>query len=77
MEPTWPLTDSPGVSKHMTLSIDGGEPVPLDNLPNTGSFMTLKWSRSAAVQVSAGRHEMVWRNVQGGGISLDAFVFSA
>ncbi len=67
---------SPGVSKHMTLLIDGGRPVPLDNLPNTGSFTTMKWSRSASVQASAGRHEMVWRNVAGGGISLDAFVFA-
>ena len=28
----------PGVSKNMVLSVDDGEEVPLDNLPNTGSF---------------------------------------
>ena len=38
--------DSPGVSKQMTLSINGAEAVPLHNLPNTGNFTTLKWSRS-------------------------------
>jgi hypothetical protein len=65
-----------GVSKRMTIAIDGGNPVVLDNLPNTGGFATLKWSRSASVQVAAGMHEIVWRNVEGGGISLDAFVFA-
>ncbi len=66
----------PGVSKHMTLSLDNGEPVPLDNLPNTGSFGTFKWSKSAVVAASAGAHEVVWRNVKGGGIHIDALLFS-
>ena len=66
----------PGVSKHMTLAVAGGEPVPLDNLPNTGSFGTFKWSRSATIQVPAGTHEVVWKNVKGGGIHIDAFVFA-
>lgn len=66
----------PGVSKQMTLGVDDGEPVPLDNLPNTGSFGTFKWSKSAVLNVPAGRHDLVWRNVKGGGIHIDAFVFS-
>lgn len=66
----------PGVSKHMTLSVDGGEPVSLDNLPNTGSFGTFKWSKSAAVTVPAGAHELIWKNAKGGGIHIDAFLFS-
>jgi hypothetical protein len=66
----------PGVSKHMTLAVANGEPVPLDNLPNTGSFGTFRWSRSATIQVPAGTHEAVWKNVKGGGIHIDAFVFA-
>jgi hypothetical protein len=66
----------PGVSKHMTLAVAGGEPVPLDNLPNTGSFGTFRWSRSATIEVTAGTHEVVWKNVKGGGIHIDAFVFA-
>jgi len=70
---TW---KQPGVSGHMTLAVGGGPPVPLDNLPNTGSFGAFKWSRSAALEVKKGTHELVWKNVKGGGINLDAFVFA-
>ena len=66
----------PGVSKHMVLSVDGGEPVPLDHLPNTGSFGTFKWSRSAVIQAPAGTHEVAWTNAKGGGIHIDALVFA-
>jgi len=66
----------PGVSEHMTLRVGGSEPVPLDNLPNTGSFGTFRWSRSATIQATAGTHEVVWKNVKGGGIHVDAFVFA-
>jgi hypothetical protein len=66
----------PGVSGHMTLTADGGQAVPLENLPNTGSFGVFRWSKSAALKLGAGRHTLVWKNVKGGGISLDAFVFA-
>ena len=65
-----------GVSKNMVLSVDDGQPVPLDNLPNTGSFATFKWSRSATIQAPAGMHQLTWKNVKGGGIHIDALVFS-
>ncbi len=65
-----------GVSGNMVIQIDGGEPVPLENLPNTGGFGTFRWSRSAALKIGAGKHSMVWRNVKGGGLSLDAFVLT-
>lgn len=66
----------PGVSGNMTLQLDDSPPVPLENLPNTGGFGAFKWSQSARVRVEAGEHRLRWRNVKGGGISLDAFVFS-
>ena len=65
-----------GVSGKMSLQLDDQEPVLLQNLPNTGSFGTFKWSRSAALQMSEGEHRLRWQNVGGGGISLDAYVFS-
>ncbi len=68
--------DKPGVSKCMSLSVHGAKPVFLDHLPNTGSFGTFQWSRSATLPIPAGMHEVVWRNEKGGGINLDAFVFA-
>ena len=60
----------------MTLAVDGVPASRSDNLPNTGSFGTFKWSRSATIEVPAGRHELVWKNKKGGGINLDAFLFT-
>jgi hypothetical protein len=60
----------------MTLSVDGGEGVPLDNLPNTGGWDTFRWSKTTALEIPAGEHEMDWKNVRGGGIHLDAWAFS-
>lgn len=68
--------DQPGVSGNMVLEVDDESPVPLENLPNTGSFGAFKWSHSANLELGAGTHVLRWRNVKGGGISLDAFVFS-
>lgn len=68
--------NQPGVSGNMTLQVDDGAPVPLENLPNTGSFATYKWSRSARIRIGAGTHTLRWQNAKGGGISLDAFVFA-
>lgn len=66
----------PGVSGNMVLEVDDGEPVPLDNLPNTGSFGAHRWSHSASLELIAGKHRLRWRNVKGGGINLDAYVFA-
>ena len=66
----------PGVSGRMTLTLDDNPPVRLDNLPNTGSFGTFRWSRSAILTASAGEHRLTWKNEQGGGIHIDAFAFS-
>ena len=65
----------PGVSDCYTLTADGGEPVWLKNLENTGGFGAFKWVKSAEMQLTKGQHKLVWKNVKGGGASLDAFVF--
>ncbi|MGC3957516.1 MAG: hypothetical protein QM813_06015 [Verrucomicrobiota bacterium] len=63
-----------GVSKNMSVQIDDGPSIPMDNLPNTGSFGTYRWSKSAIIDAKAGKHTLHWRNDKGGGITLDAFV---
>jgi len=66
----------PGVSGRMTIALDDQPPVPLENLFNTGSFRTFRWSRAAELVASAGEHRLTWKNVKGGGIHIDAFAFS-
>ena len=46
------------------------------NLDNTGGWGAFKWSKSATVKLTAGKHRLVWKNEKGGGISLDACVFA-
>lgn len=65
-----------GVSGKMTLRVNNDTPVLLENLPNTGSFGTFHWSRSAELSVPAGENILTWKNEHGGGIHIDAFVFS-
>jgi hypothetical protein len=66
----------PGVSGNHTLAVDDGPGVPLMNLANTGGWGTFRWSKAATVVLSAGRHRLTWRNVKGGGVSLDALVLA-
>jgi len=68
--------NQPGVSGNTAVQIDGGLLRTLENLPNTGGFGVFKWSRSAALEIRAGKHTLLWRNVKGGGLSLDAFVLT-
>ena len=65
-----------GVSGNMTLQVNDGQPVPMLNLPNTGSFGSFKWSLCASLDLKSGEHRLQWKNVKGGGISLDAYVFA-
>ncbi|MCC6444295.1 MAG: right-handed parallel beta-helix repeat-containing protein [Armatimonadetes bacterium] len=58
------------------LSVDGGEPVPLQNLPNTGGWGAYRWSECASVELSEGTHRLKWQNLKGGGIQLDALALS-
>lgn len=66
----------PGMSGNTSLRLGDGAPVALDNLPNTGSFGTFKWSRSAVLEAHAGEYELQWQNQRGGGIHIDAFVLA-
>jgi len=66
---------STDMSGRTTLAIDGGEPIPLADLTDTGSFYGgFRWSRSGTVRLTKGKHVLRWTNVKGGGLSLLAFM---
>ena len=65
-----------GVSGNMTLQINDGPRTPLQNLSNTGGFGTFRWSRVAIMDFKTGKQNMVWRNIKGGGLAIDAFVLA-
>jgi parallel beta-helix repeat protein len=58
------------------LSVDGGAPVPLMNLPDTGSWGDLRWSHAASVRLTKGEHLLKWQNVKGGGLTLEAYALT-
>ena len=55
------------------LTVDDREPIPLTDLPDTGGWTPVRWSRSAVIKLTRGKHSLVWKNIKGGGINLDAF----
>ncbi|NCO36554.1 MAG: hypothetical protein GW893_22175 [Armatimonadetes bacterium] len=59
---------------HTALTVDGGDPIPLMNLPDTGGWGEFKWSNSASVKLTQGKHVLRWQNLKGGGLGLEAFV---
>lgn len=58
------------------LTVDEGTAVPLAKLPDTGSWGSLRWSRTAAVRLSKGPHVLRWQNVKGGGLTLGTFALT-
>lgn len=57
------------------LIVDNGTPVPLMNLPNTGSWTAERWSCCATVRLTKGKHTFRWMNAKGGGLNIRGFVF--
>ncbi len=64
------------MDEHTQLQAGDQAPVPLMNLPNTGGWNPSAWSKAATVHLAAGKQRVTWRNVKGGGLSMDAFVFA-
>ncbi|MCE5236903.1 right-handed parallel beta-helix repeat-containing protein [bacterium] len=58
------------------LTVDGGEPVMLTNLQDTGAFSATRWSRTATLRLTAGQHTIRWTNYQGGGLILGGMLLS-
>ena len=66
----WGRTD---MAARTTMQADDAEPVPLANLPDTGGWETFRWSKTATLKLTKGSHKLRWTNVQGGGLTFDAF----
>ncbi len=58
------------------LSVDGGDQVLLDNLPDTAGWGKMEWAKNSPISLPVGRHRLRWENLQGGGLDLDAFAFT-
>ena len=59
-----------------SIAADGGAPVPLMNLPDTGGWRDFRWVNSATLDISAGKHTLRWRNDKGGGYNIDAIILT-
>jgi parallel beta-helix repeat protein len=64
------------MSGRTVITIDGGEPVALHSLPDTGDWNAFKWTKSATIPLSAGKHLLRWQNIRGGGLNLEAFALT-
>ena len=63
------------MSNRTTVSIDGADPIPVADLSDTGSFYSgFRWSRSATLSLTGGKHVVRWTNEKGGALSLLAFM---
>ncbi len=63
------------MSNRTTVSVDGGEPVPVADLKDTGSLYSgFRWSRSATLKLTKGKHVFRWTNAKGGALHLLAFM---
>jgi len=64
------------ISGKTAITVDGGEPVPLMNMADTGDWHAFQWRKAARVHLSQGRHRLRWENLKGGGINFDAFALT-
>lgn len=60
---------------HTAFRLDGGEPMPIADLPDTGGWAAVKWVRVGRTELREGEHTLTWENLKGGGLNLDALVF--
>lgn len=58
------------------VKVDGGEAVPLMNLPDTGGWGTYRWANCATVKLTAGEHILRWENLKGGGLNFEAYALT-
>jgi parallel beta-helix repeat protein len=58
------------------LIVDGGKPMPLSDLPDTGGWTPTRWGKGTVAKLTKGTHTLVWKNIQGGGLNIDAFALS-
>lgn len=61
---------------HTAVSVNGGPKLPLNDLPDTGGWSKHRWGRSATVTLAAGKQNIRWLNIEGGGLNLVGFALS-
>lgn len=59
-----------------TALVIGKNTLTIDDLPDTGSFSTWRWQSVGTVYLDRGTQTLIWKNLKGGGLSLDAFCLS-
>ena len=61
------------IGDRSAIGADGGNPIPLRDLSDTGAWNTFRWSHVADLALTEGEHELQWVNLKGGGLNLDAW----
>lgn len=61
------------MDERTAIRLDNNNPVLLKNLPDTGGWDNFRWSEAASVELTKGKTRLIWENVKGGGLNLDAF----
>ena len=70
--------DFTDMSKRTAVVVDGKEVARVDDLTDTGSFYKgFRWARGATLELTRGPHTLAWTNVDGGGLTLVAFLLAA
>jgi len=54
------------MSGRVVLVVDGGASISLTNLSDTGGWQKYRWSRSATLRLTAGKHTLRWKNLETG-----------
>lgn len=64
------------LDERMTLTFNGKETVSMKNIPETGDWGTMRWALCAEIELEKGEHEILWKNVKGGGINVGGFALT-
>lgn len=65
------------MSARTSISVDGGAPIPVRDLTDTGSFYSgFRWANAGRMTLTAGEHTFRWENTEGGALSLLGFVLT-
>jgi parallel beta-helix repeat protein len=66
----------PEMGGSYAFKVNGGEPVLLQNLPDTGAWNTFRWTHTCDLKLEAGEQVLEWVNLKGGGINMDAMALT-
>ncbi len=55
------------------IRVGKSDPVSLRNLLDTGNWDNFRWTLAATLDLPPGEQTLVWENIKGGGLALDAF----